>query len=145
MLFCLVVNRSLSNSSIPSPVPVYLFIYYSFNKILFLTLFFSYVFFQVERIVAGNSPGLPIPTPKGLIFHSLFFECAAIERSFQTQLRSQDEWLLFEWGQRTIELLPPTIQEIDWDLSAPVPPPFDQNAEVAHEGNFEVKNIFLKI
>ena len=71
-------------------------------------------------------------------------ECAAIDRRFQTQPRTRTERLILELGQRTIELSPPTMRETDWDLSLPVPPPFNINAEVVHDGNFEVKYI-LKI
>ena len=36
------------------------------------------------------------------------------------------------------------MSESEWDLSLPVPPPFDINMDVTHDVdvNFEVKNIF---
>ena len=117
-----------------------MFTNYSFNRNFLF--FFNIYFFQIHSIVIRNTPGLPIPAPKWLIFFSLFMECAAIDRRFQTQPRTRMEWLMLEWSQRTIELLPPTMRETDWDLSLPVPPPFDINAEVMHDGYFEVKYIF---
>ena len=52
--------------------------------------------------------------------------------------------MLLGWSQRTLDLLPPTMREDEWDLSLPIPPPFVLNAEVMGDENIEIKYIFLQ-
>ena len=78
---------------------------------------------------------------QNVFFYSLFTECSEIQRRFQTQPRTRLEWLILQWSENTLELLPNTMNEEEWDLSLPVPPPFNINADVVFpvDINFEVK------
>ena len=68
-----------------------------------------------------------------------------IQKRLQTQQSSQAEWRLLEWSSTTLEMLPPTMDEMSWDLNLHVPPPFEPNAEAANVPVIdEVKKCNLK-
>ena len=127
------VQRRTSPGARTVSPPVFIF----FN----VKLFFS--FFQIRNIVNHTPRGAPLPVPKWLFIYNLCIECVEIQRHFQTQPRTQLEWSLLRWSENTLDYLPNSMDEENWDLTLPLPPPFSINADVdiPEDINFEVKYV----
>ena len=111
---------------------------YFFNVKL---LFFFIFFFQIRNIVNRTPREAPLPVPKWLFIYNLCIECLEIQRHFQSQPRTPLEWSLYRWSVNTLDYLPDSMDEENWDLSLPLPPPFRLNADVEIPEDFEVKYV----
>ena len=76
---------------------------------------------------------MPIPQPRWLRTFALITECEETINRFHRQPRNDYEWSLFFWAERTLTALPSAEDEANWDLDAPLPPPFQPTSADGHQ------------
>ena len=57
---------------------------------------------------------------------NVYSECEQMVDGFQAQPSSPSEWALFEWAGQTLKIMEDGANEVNWDLTAPIPAGFEE-------------------